>query len=151
MSGSCSSTLAVASSTWKVLRAETNKRENMIRRTLVLWLAASVMNLVCVASISATSQTNAEKRAARVKTQVAKLGTGPDARIGVKLQNKTKIGGYVSEIADDHFVLTDKTGAVQNVLYSDVAKIEVFPTAYSLFKKDLNSGRFLQETRHRSG
>ena len=39
------------------------------------------------------------KLAADVKSGIVKLGTGSAARIEVKLRDKTKIKGYVQEIA----------------------------------------------------
>ena len=49
--------------------------------------------------------------AEKVKAGIGKLGTGTDARIEVKLRDKTKLKGYVSESVEDSFVIVDeKTG-----------------------------------------
>src|SRR5262249_10870773 len=110
----------------------------MFRRTLVLLLAASVINLVCAGSLVADPKSKAEKPAARVKTQISKLRTGPGARIGIKLQDKTKLIGYVSEIADDHFVITDSTGSGKEVMHSEVARVDLSPTLFGLIRKDFD-------------
>ena len=117
----------------------------MIRKTFASLLIALVLNLVCPASFAANTQTKDEKRAATVKSLVRKLGTGPDARIGIKLRDKTKLVGYISEIANDHFALTDNAGTVRQVTYADVAKINAVPTSTSLLKKDIHSGHIFKK------
>jgi hypothetical protein len=94
----------------------------MNRQALCLALAALVLNLVCFAPASAATKPEAgSKFAAKVKREIARLGTGPDARIEVKLRDKTRVAGYVSEVSEDHFAVTDaKTGAVTVVPYPQV-------------------------------
>lgn len=86
------------------------------------------ISLICVLlwpffALTVTAQTP-EKGAARlaeIKAAIAKLGTGPNARIKVKLRDKTKVSGYVSRVDDAAFVITDpKIGAPTTVLYADV-------------------------------
>jgi hypothetical protein len=56
---------------------------------------------------------------------VSKLGTGPAARIQVKLRDKTKLKGYVSEAGEDSFVVVDeKTGATSRVPYPQVQQVK---------------------------
>ncbi len=63
--------------------------------------------------------------AAKVKAEVAKLGAGSNARVKVRLRDKTKLEGYVSEVAEEHFVVTDsKTGKAVTVSYSEVEKVK---------------------------
>ncbi len=60
---------------------------------------------------SAFAGTKEEKFAERVKTEIAKLGTGTDAKIKLKLKDGTKIKGYVMEADEDQFVvMNSKTG-----------------------------------------
>jgi hypothetical protein len=72
----------------------------MFKRKLALMLAGAL-----IFSLSATPMTLAKSKpekeaefAAKVKTGIAKLGTGPEARLTVKLRDKTKLAGYVSQI-----------------------------------------------------
>lgn len=124
----------------------------MTKQLLALVLAALTINLMCMTSVAASQPqskkakpTNEEKRAAKTKELIAKLGTGPDARIGVELQDKTNLEGYVSQADDDHFVVAnEKTGVVTTVMYSQVKKIKLMPTVKTLLKKDLSSGRFFK-------
>ncbi|MDX2034531.1 MAG: hypothetical protein SF339_27905 [Blastocatellia bacterium] len=74
----------------------------------------------------AYAETKAEKEAAfvaKVKADIAKIGIGRDARIAVKLRDKTKLSGYVSQVGDESFVITDlKTGASTEVPYPNVTQ-----------------------------
>ncbi len=63
--------------------------------------------------------------AAQARTKVAKLGVGRDARVEVKLQDNTKVKGYVSAASADSFTITDaKTGAAQTLAYADVMQVK---------------------------
>ena len=61
--------------------------------------------------------------AERVKAGVAELGAGEEARVTVRLKNKSQLSGYVSQIREDCFEVTDlKTGVPTTIAYPDVAK-----------------------------
>lgn len=94
----------------------------MTRQALCIAVACLVLNLVCFAPASAATKPEAgAKFAAKVKREIARLGTGPDARVEVRLRDKTRVAGYVSVAAEDHFAVTDpKTGAVTVVPYPQV-------------------------------
>jgi hypothetical protein len=63
--------------------------------------------------------------AEKVRSGVQKLGVGQDARIELKLRDKTKLAGYVSQSNDDNFTVTDiKTGSSTVVSYPDVTKVQ---------------------------
>jgi hypothetical protein len=60
-----------------------------------------------------------------VKKGISKLGTGAEARIEVKLRDKSKLKGYVSEAGEDSFVIVDeKTGATSTVTYLQVKHLK---------------------------
>jgi hypothetical protein len=64
------------------------------------------------------------RRIEKVKAGVAKLGVGRDARIDIKLKDKTKLSGYLSQVNDDSFVVSDlKTEAATTVAYPEVAQV----------------------------
>lgn len=74
-------------------------------------------------TLANSKEEKAAELAARVKADIAKLGTGPDARIFVKLRDKTKVAGFVSQIGEDSFVITDlKNGATTTVPYPAVTQ-----------------------------
>lgn len=94
----------------------------MLTRCLSLLLAAT---LVCsLGTVSVFAADGAGKEAARaekVRRAVLKLGVGPDARVQVKLRDKTTLAGYVSEAGPDSFVVTDAgTGVATVVPYPQV-------------------------------
>jgi len=63
--------------------------------------------------------------ASEVKAAVAAIGAGKSARVRVRLADKTEYHGYVTEIADDHFVVADaKTGATAPIYYPEVKGIK---------------------------
>jgi hypothetical protein len=73
-------------------------------------------------SASQQVQTVEPKAVANVKAQAEKRGLGQKVR--VKLRNKTEIKGYVSEIGDTSFQVTDgKSKEATTIAYQDVDKI----------------------------
>ena len=99
----------------------------MLKRILCLALAGLLVNLAGAGTTArAASKEEKEARfAERVKAGIAELGTGPDARVEVKLRDKTKLKGHLSEVTGEHFVVTDsKTGAATSVAYSQVKQVK---------------------------
>jgi preprotein translocase subunit SecF len=79
-----------------------------------------VLNLAFLHSTASANSTE-QQFAARVKTEIAKLGTGRDARVKVKLKDKTKAAGYVSEISEDSFTfVNEKNDSVTKIQYQQV-------------------------------
>lgn len=98
----------------------------MFKKVLSL---ALVGFLLCMAGVRVAHADSKEEKATRfakkVKEGIAKLGTGADARIEVKLRDKTKLKGYVSEAGEDSFVIVhDKTGASSTVTYPQVKQVK---------------------------
>lgn len=95
------------------------------QKRISLALACSLLLMLVSTPVAATT-TKEEKAAAfaaKVKTEIAKLGTGPDAQIRVKLRDKTKLSGYVSQANADSFIITDpKTGTSTEIPYPNVAQ-----------------------------
>ena len=76
---------------------------------------------------SDSSRENAKKAqlASKVKTGVARLGTGKSAVVRVALYDKTRYYGYITEIGAESFVVADaKTGATAPILYREVKGIK---------------------------
>jgi hypothetical protein len=66
-----------------------------------------------------------DAKAEKVKTAIAKLGTGFAARVDLRLKDKTKHKGYVREATEEYFVVVDDdTGAPTQVAYSQVKQIK---------------------------
>jgi hypothetical protein len=96
----------------------------MCRKSIVhILVSALLISLVALPSFAKTKEEKAAEFAAKVKTEIAKLGTGPEARIEVKLRDKTKLKGYVSKVGENSFAITDpKTGAETDVPYPNVTQ-----------------------------
>jgi VIT1/CCC1 family predicted Fe2+/Mn2+ transporter len=99
----------------------------MFKRLLSFTLAVLLINMVWGRS-TAYADSKAEEQARfveQVKAGVAKLGTGTEARVEVKLRDKGKLRGYISEAGADHFVVTDvRTGAATTVAYTEVRQVK---------------------------
>lgn len=71
---------------------------------------------------------NPEKEAQfaqKIKSEIARLGTGINARVEVKLRDKTKLKGYISEVGNESFaVVDDKTGSSTTVTYPQVKQVK---------------------------
>lgn len=82
--------------------------------------------LLSVAGVTPAYAGRKEDRLAeKVKEGISKLGTGMAARIEVKLRDKRKLKGYVSEADEHSFVIVDeRTGATSTVTYSQVQQVK---------------------------
>lgn len=98
----------------------------MFKKVLPLVLVGFLLNVIGVSFAYAGSKEEKETRfAEKVKEGISKLGTGAEARIEVKLRDKTKLKGYVSEAGEDSFVIVDeKTGATSTVTYPQVKQVK---------------------------
>ena len=98
----------------------------MLKKFLSLALAALLINMVSVSPVYAGSKEEKEALfAEQVKMGVLKLGTGPDARVEVKLRDKTKLKGYISEAGECSFVVVDaKTSVATTVAYPQVKQVK---------------------------
>ena len=73
----------------------------------------------------ATPQDEEARQVAKVKANVAERGAGQKARVTVKLRNKTEVKGYISQVGEDSFTITDsKTGHTSTVDYRDVTQVK---------------------------
>jgi hypothetical protein len=93
----------------------------MWKSAIACALSILLANLLYVPTAVAKPSGNKEQRQLeKLKAGIHRLGTGPDARIKVKLKDKTQISGYIS---DDSFVVVDaETGKSNIVAYPQVAK-----------------------------
>lgn len=98
----------------------------MFRQTLSLVLVALLTQVsLAIPAAAKTKKEESQKRAAKVKSALAKLGTGERARVEVKLLDKTELKGYVREAGEDGFVLVnDETGTATTVAYPQVGQVK---------------------------
>ncbi len=98
----------------------------MLKRTLSFSLVALLLHAANSMPILAFAQTGQRQSPVeKVKAAVAKRGTGKKARVTVKLQDGSKLKGYISQAADDSFTLTDsKTGQTRMLTYGEVTEVK---------------------------
>jgi len=97
----------------------------MLKRILSLVVIGLLLNLVFYSSVAASSKPKEAEFAAKVKAAIYKLGIGPDARIEVKLRDKTNLKGYIGEVNENGFMVVDeKIGIATYVAYPQVKKVK---------------------------
>lgn len=93
-----------------------------MKKIVSVTLIAVLMQVIFAGETFA--ETKEEKRIAKVRSEIAKLGTGTDARIKVKLKDKTQIEGYLAETDANQFVVMNaKTGEAVPVPYHSVKQV----------------------------
>ena len=98
----------------------------MLKKILSVALVLLLTNLVGISSVHARSNEDKEARfVEKIKDGVSKLGTGEASRIKVRLKDKTKVEGYISEADDVSFVVVNaKTGYATRVAYPQVKSVK---------------------------
>jgi hypothetical protein len=95
----------------------------MFRRTLCLVLTATIAGIPSGHDPAWATEKQPDL-SERVKTQVAKLGVGEKAMVRVQLHDRNQLEGYVSQVHEDSFSITDpKSSEVRTVTYSDVKRL----------------------------
>ncbi|HEX8115979.1 MAG TPA: hypothetical protein VF521_01790 [Pyrinomonadaceae bacterium] len=85
----------------------------MLRRMTAALLAALLLQTFAPAAARAETQAEKDaKRAARVKRAVEKVGTGPSARVLVRMKDKTALDGYVESAGADTFVVVGRKASL---------------------------------------
>jgi preprotein translocase subunit SecF len=100
----------------------------MLKKILSLALAGFLMAVASAQPVAAGTPTKAEKEAQfveKVKAGITQLGTGTEARVEVKLRDKTKLKGYISEASAEQFTVVDaKNGTATTVAYPQVQQVK---------------------------
>ena len=96
----------------------------MLKRICSVVLAALLIQTVAVPAFAKSGAEKEARRAEKVRTQLAKLGTGKDALVSLELRDKTKLKGYISEAGAGSFVVTDSAGKTTAVAYPQVKKVQ---------------------------
>jgi hypothetical protein len=97
----------------------------MFKKVLTAGFAAA---LLLNAAASAPARTlvaqDPDAAAAKVEAAVARLGTGPEARVEVKLKTGAKLKGYVSEATAEQFTVLASDGRATRVAYAEVEGVK---------------------------
>jgi hypothetical protein len=94
-------------------------------RIAAVVVVALVLNFIYPSLALAGGSAEKEARfAQKVHSEISKVGTGPNARIELRLRDKTTLKGYVSEVGAESFVVVDdKTGSATTVTYPQVKQV----------------------------
>lgn len=98
----------------------------MFKKLLSVVLVALLINLAGMTTAYAASREEKQARfAEKVKASVLRFGTGESARVKIKLQDKTKLAGYISASDGETFTVIDaKTGLATKVAYPQVKSVQ---------------------------
>ncbi|MBS1797370.1 MAG: hypothetical protein JSS81_26345 [Acidobacteria bacterium] len=98
----------------------------MFKKYLSLLLIGVLLNLALTGVVRAETREEKEARfTEKVKKGIATLGTGEQARIEVRLRDKTKLKGYIKSAGETSFTVVDaKTGAETVVPYTEPRQIK---------------------------
>ena len=96
-----------------------------MRQLISVLLSNAVVLLLCTSSFGVSVQGEKEaKQTANVKARIEKLGIRT-RRVEIELRDKTNLKGYVQQIEDDHFVISDReTNEEIRVAYSQVLHVK---------------------------
>jgi hypothetical protein len=95
----------------------------MLKKVCSVVLSALLMQAAAAPALAGTKAEEEARRAEKVRTQLAKIGTGKDALVKLELRDKTKVVGFVSEVGANTFAVTDASGKSTTVAYPQVKKV----------------------------
>jgi len=101
----------------------------MFQKTIAVALTAIVSCLSSIAQARSEAGGQAQGQpdnTAPVKAQVRQIGIGESSVVRVKLKDGTELRGYLSQIENDSFKVTDKaTKKATSVSYGDVRSLKL--------------------------
>lgn len=97
----------------------------MIKNFTFLLVIALMISFVGTGRVYSQDSKNdkAARRLAKIKAGINKIGTGPDAKVSVKLNNRKQVIGTISSISDDNFTVIDKDGSSNTIAFAEVKRI----------------------------
>ena len=96
----------------------------MFYKLIALTVAGALIGIILVKPVKADSKEVKQSRvAAKVKEGIVRLGTGEAARVEVKLRDKKKLNGYISEAGENAFVVMDAKYGPTTVAYPQVKQV----------------------------
>jgi hypothetical protein len=98
----------------------------MFKKTIAAGIAGILLSMAPgIEPIYAGTKEGKEVQSEKIRAGIYKLGIGKDARVQVKLRDKTQLQGYLSAVSEDSFTVTDlKTEASTVVAYPNVRQVK---------------------------
>ncbi|HEX8336333.1 MAG TPA: hypothetical protein VF621_06355, partial [Pyrinomonadaceae bacterium] len=94
----------------------------MLKKICSVALVALLLQAAAAPALARSAAEKESKRAETVRTKLAKLGTGRDARVKLELRDKARVEGYIGEAGPESFVVINRAGVATTVAYPQVAK-----------------------------
>lgn len=100
-----------------------------MKKIISLMLIGLILNATFYVSTAEGSTKAADsakeaKMIGKLKSELNKIGVGKESKIEVKLNDGTKISGYLAEINQDDFVVTQRDDKSKKVRYDRVRKVK---------------------------
>lgn len=94
----------------------------LIKKHLAVILSVIILGAGLTFPLAINAQINDDSmRLEKTRASIAKLGTDRDQKVEIKLNDKTKVKGYITAVGADSFTLSDsKSGTGQTINYSEV-------------------------------
>ena len=70
------------------------------------------------------AQSKIDDRAEKARQTANKIGSGYDAKVEVKLRDKTTLKDHIISVASESFSIMDSNGSPRTILFSDVEKLK---------------------------
>ncbi len=97
----------------------------MFRKTFAMMLAAIVLLTAFGFQRASANSAAAQLATEKIKSQVQKIGWGPNAKVEVKLRDGSQYKGYIKESDDNTFtVVENQSGADKTFSYVDTASVK---------------------------
>jgi len=98
----------------------------LIRKQLALLTSVALIAITVTFPGAINAQTTTDSVAIdKARLEVQKISSNRGQKVEIKLRDSSKIKGYISEVAQDNFVVSDpKTGASQTLSYAEVSSVK---------------------------
>jgi hypothetical protein len=85
-----------------------------------------IQSILCADALAIRSNPPLQSpKVVKINKLIAKLGSGTDALIAVRLNDKSAVKGYVSEVAQDSFLVVDPaTGESNRVAFAQINRLQ---------------------------
>jgi len=97
----------------------------LIRKHVSLIVSIALLATTLVFPLGARAQAPLDVATERTRQDVLKLSSDRGKQVEVKLHDQSKIKGYITEVSDYSFTVSDlKKGTQQTIAYSDVSSVK---------------------------
>jgi hypothetical protein len=96
----------------------------MLRRSFAIMLSGLIL-LTAFGYQGAGAQSLGDQQTEKIRTRVHKMGVGVNARVEIKLKDKSQFKGYISDANEDSLtVVQSGTGSSRTTSYSEISSVK---------------------------